>query len=345
MPFKIVLNDITKVNADAIVNAANESLSKGSGVCGAIFSVTNDERLLAECLAIGHCKTGHAIATKSYGLNSKYIIHAVGPVYDENDIGLSEKLLRSAYSNSLNLGKRLHANSIAFPLISAGKCGYPKQQALEIAVQEITAFLENNEMDISLVIHNKTDFVTDQNHIKKVADYIDQMLLEHQERNIKYSLSEAQQHGMAMPYIEKIKYEDRVSFKKEKSVYSKYSKSFNDIFNNMDETFSQKLLLLIKQKDKNEVEVYKKANIDRRLFSKIKNNKDYSATKQTVLAFAIALELSMEETRDLLLSAGYALSKSNTFDIIITYHIIKKRYSIFDINEVLFEFNQPLLGV
>lgn len=345
MPFKIVLEDITKVHADAIVNAANESLSKGSGVCGAIFSVTNDERLLAECLAIGHCKTGDAIATKSYGLNSKYIIHAVGPVYDETDIVLSEKLLRSAYLNSLNLGKKLHANSIAFPLISAGRCGYPKQQALEIAFQEITNFLENNEMDISLVIHNKTDFVTDQNHIKKVADYIDQNLLEQQEIDCRCSIRHTTRPCIAKPIILERKNEDKVKYESEEAIYPRFSKSFNNMFNNMDESFSQMLLRLIQQKNKNEVEVYKKANVDRRLFSKIKNNKDYSANKLTVLAFAIALELSLDETKDLLLKAGYALSRSSPFDIIIEYHIIHNRYNIFDINEVLFEFNQPLLGV
>lgn len=323
MPFQILHNDITNMETDAIVNAANSNLIAGGGVCGAIFSKAGKDELQKECNLLSPCPVGHAVITKGYNLKSKYIIHAVGPVYKDGNSG-EETYLKSAYKNSLKLAKDYNLKSISFPLISAGIYGYPKKEALNIAVTTIKEFLQDNDMDIYLVVFNREVVCLSEKLYHNIKHYIDDFYEDENyfPRNINL--------------LEMEEIIEEKSFDK---------KSLENILDNMDETFSQMLLRLIEEKGKTDVEIYKKANMDRKLFSKIRSNKDYNPKKTTALSLAIALELSLDETNDLLSRAGYSLSHSHKFDLIIEYFIKNKNYDIFTINEALFAFEQPLLAI
>ncbi len=331
MPFNIIRNDITKLKTDAIVNAANSALLAGGGVCGAIFTAAGIEKLQAECNKIGHCDIGDAVITKGYDLPAKYVIHTVGPVYGQNPKE-EENQLYSCYISSLNLAKDKGLNSIAFPLISSGIYGYPKAEALKIATRAIKDFLAENEMDISLVVYDRKAFEISGKLFEKVQSYIDETLVVEDYRR-KLNICESKMMSDAcfdaMPMSEAPKQSKR---------------NLQDLVEKQVETFSQMLLRLIDEKGMTDVEVYKRANIDRKLFSKIRG-KDYTPRKHTVIALAISLKLSLDETEDLLKRAGYALSECNKFDVIIEYFIENEEYDIFEINEALFYFEQQLLGV
>ncbi len=331
MPFEIVRNDITKMAVDAIVNAANETLLGGGGVDGAIHRAAGSE-LLAECRKLGGCKTGEAKLTKGYDLPSKYVIHTVGPIWEGGGYG-EEDLLRSCYRNSLSLAKKKKCDSVAFPLISSGVYGYPKDKALKVAVDEISAFLLKNEMTVYLVIFDKASLVISEKLFSSIKEYIDDTYVTRRTDNV-----EERRRAMAQMTKE--------SVCAEASCYmTAPSMALDDIVFNLDESFSQMLLRKIDEKGMKDSECYKRANIDRKLFSKIRSDANYRPKKVTAIAFAIALELSLEETNDMLKKAGYALSHSNKFDIIIEYFIKEKNYNIHEINEALFAFDQVLLGV
>ncbi len=151
MPFFKVQNDITKMETDAIVNAANRRLRVGGGVCGAIFRAAGVEKLQAACNGLGPIETGQAVITDGFHLPAKYIIHTAGPIYQGGNHG-EEALLRACYMNSLQLAKEHGCKSIAFPLISSGIYGYPKEEALRVAEEAIGDFLTSNEMDVYLVL-------------------------------------------------------------------------------------------------------------------------------------------------------------------------------------------------
>lgn len=336
MPLEIIRNDITKVHADAIVNAANSSLLGGGGVDGAIHRAAGPE-LLAECRTLGGCKTGQAKITKGYKLPAKYVIHTVGPVWHGGKSN-EEELLADCYKNSLALAKQYHLESVAFPLISSGAFGYPKDKALQTAISAIGEFLLNNEMTVFLVAYDKTAFMLTEKLFSSIAQYIDDKYIEErpfdrrnrlqEERRISESyLSDAELFSMEVPAIAK-----------------KQKRSLDDVVNQMDETFSQMLLRMIDENGMTDAETYKKANIDRKLFSKIRNDINYKPSKPTAIAFAIALRLNLDETKDLLLKSGFALSHSSKFDIIIQYFIENGNYNIFEINEALFAFDQNPLG-
>lgn len=333
MPFQILHNDITKMNTDAIVNAANSKLLMGGGVCGAIFRAAGEKELQKECEQIKQCPVGHAVITKAYNLKAKYIIHTVGPIYKDGNSN-EANFLKSAYETSLKLAKDYNLKSIAFPLISSGIYGYPKKEALNIAVSTIKEFLADNDMDIYLVVFDRKAVHLSEELYEGIQHYIDDF---YEDENYRlrdiYSLE-----------IEEI-YHDDCNF--QEPIYE--TKDFNKrslerILDNIDESFSQMLLRLIDEKGKADVEVYKKANMDRKLFSKIRSNKDYNPKKSTALSLAIGLELSLDETKDLLAKAGYTLSPSHKFDLIVEYFIKNKNYDIFIINEALFSFEQPLLA-
>ena len=332
MPFQILYNDITNMETGAIVNAANSNLIAGGGVCGSIFSKAGKDELQKECNELSPCAVGHAVITKGYNLKSKYIIHAVGPIYKDGNSN-EETYLKSAYKNSLKLAKDYNLKSIAFPLISSGIYGYPKKEALDIAISTIKEFLKNNEMDIYLVVFDRKVVELSEELYENIKHYIDCFYEDenYAPRNIK---------NLEMEEIFEANYYSKQIIHDEKS-FSK--ESLESILNNMDETFSEMLLRLIDEKGKTDVQVYKKANMDRKLFSKIRSNKDYNPKKTTALSLAIALELSLDETKDLLSRAGYSLSPSNKFDLIIEYFIKNENYDIFIINEALFSFEQPLL--
>lgn len=336
MSFIIIRNDITKMNVDAIVNAANTALKMGGGVCGAIFKAAGESELQNACNKLAPINTGEAVITPGFRLPAKYIIHTAGPVYNDGKHG-EEELLRACYTNSLKLAVENGCMSIAFPLISSGIYGYPKAEALHVATSAIQAYLEHDDIEVFLVVFDKEAFEISEDLLGEVEAYIDEKYIgDYDDLRSRYRLLSDE---MESPY------QMAESVTEPAPVKKMMVGGIEDLVGNLDESFSQTLLRLIDAKGKTDVEVYKRANIDRKLFSKIRSNKGYMPSKRTAIALAIALELSLDETDDLLERAGYALSHSQKFDVIVEYFIMNGKYDIYLINEVLFKYDQPLLGV
>lgn len=334
MPFTIVRQDITKMKVDAIVNAANTELQMGGGVCGAIFQAAGAGELQAACDEAAPIRTGEAAITPAFALPAKFVIHAAGPVYSRWNKKKSRALLASAYRQSLRLASKAGCESIAFPLISSGIYGYPREEALEVARRTIEEYLRNNDMDIYLAIYDKSSFQISRELLGSVESYIDEhyagesgftrrQLLDVEAKAI--ARTPGANRSACMPVAAPCP-------------------NLDELMENLDEPFSDTLLKLIDAKGKSDVEVYKSANIDRKLFSKIRTGKGYTPKKPTILALAIALELTLEETDELLERAGYALSHASKFDVIVEYFIVSGKYNIFEINEALFSYDQQLLG-
>ena len=337
MPLEIVRNDITKMAVDAIVNAANESLLGGGGVDGSIHRAAGPE-LLAECRTLGGCKTGEAKVTGAYRLPCKYVVHTVGPVWQDGKHGEREKLV-SCYRTSLALAKERGCETVAFPLISSGIFGYPKDQALRVAVDTIGEFLMENDMTVYIVIFDRAAYQISGKLFSDIAEYIDDHYVDEHTDSRRERLYR----------LRRLEMEESLACEKSAApcapiAVSAVGGSLDDLLNGLDAGFSETLLKLIDRTGKKDSEIYKKANVDRKLFSKIRNNPDYKPSKATAIAFAIALELDLEETKDFIARAGFALSHSNKFDVIIEYFIKQKKYDIFEINEALFAFDQSLLG-
>lgn len=333
MPFTIIRQDITKIQVDAIVNAANTELAMGGGVCGAIFKAAGADKLQKACDKLSPIKTGAVVITPGFDLPAKYVIHAAGPVYSRWNPAESEHLLKSAYTESLKLALANKCESIAFPLISSGVYGYPKDEALTVAVTAIKSFLTGHDMDVYLVIFDRTSFAVSKELLGEVESYIDE----------NYVAS----HLAARRTLLKNEYQamsDVMAPVFSAPEPSTGSRGLDDLINELDEPFNTTLFRLIDAKGKTDAEVYKRANIDRKLFSKIRTGKGYMPGKRTILALAIALELTLDETDDLLERAGYALSHSQKFDVIVEFFIVNGRYDIYEINEILFKYDQPLLG-
>ena len=340
MPLEIVRNDITKMKVDAIVNAANESLLGGGGVDGAIHRAAGTG-LLAECRTLGGCKTGKAKITGGYNLPAKYVIHTVGPIYDDGKYG-EKTLLESCYRESLVLAKERGCETVAFPLISSGVYGYPKDQALKVAIDVISDFLLENEMTVYIVIFDKAAYRISEKLFSDIAEYIDDNYVD---EHTDYSRERIRMNALPSmaPRTRRKKSDD--DFLEMCNCKAMLPEDGLDAkLKQIDESFSQMLLRKIDEKGMTDAECYKKANIDRKLFSKIRSDVHYKPSKPTALAFAISLELSLAETEDMLRKAGFALSHSNKFDIIIEYFISKGNYNVFEINEALFAFDQSLLG-
>jgi len=354
MPLTIIRNDITKMKTDAIVNTANTALQMGGGVCGAIFSAAGADRLQSACDKLAPIKTGEAVITPGFKLPAKYIIHTAGPVYRDGEHG-EEALLRSCYINALNLAAEHGCESIAFPLISSGIYGYPgcmgeqhaqratspKADALRVATGAIRDFLSGNDMDVFLVVFDKASFAVGKALLGAVNSYIDEHYVEeHQEKRRKLLYTERSALDNMPTDAAPMMAPSSLSMAKPKA----NRKRLDDLVGNLDEPFSATLLRLIDATGKKDAEIYRRANIDRRLFSKIRSNVGYMPSKPTVLAFAVALELTLGQTADLLGRAGFTLSHSRKFDVIVEYFIASRKYDIFEINEVLFSYDQPLLG-
>lgn len=330
MPLEIVRNDITKMSVDAIVNAAKESLLGGGGVDGCIHRAAGPE-LLQECRTLGGCRTGEAKITGAYRLPCKYVIHTVGPVWNGGEYGEREQLA-SCYRTSLALAKEHCCETVAFPLISSGIFGYPKDQALRVAVDTIGEFLLHNDMTVYIVIFSRTAYQISSKLFADIAEYVDDHYVD--------AHTDSQRERLRRMSV----LESR-TLSADAAAAPMAVGGLDSLLAHLDAGFSETLLKLIDRSGKKDAEVYKKANVDRKLFSKIRNNPDYKPSKATAIAFAIELELSLPETRDLIARAGYALSPSSKFDVIIEYFIMQRDYDIFKINEALFAFDQSLLGV
>jgi len=339
MPLEIVRNDITKMAVDAIVNAANTSLLGGGGVDGAIHRAAGPQ-LLEECRTLHGCKTGEAKITKGYRLPCKYVIHTAGPIWQDGHHG-EEALLIACYRNSLELAKAHGCETVAFPLISSGVYGYPKAQALKVAIDTITQFLFENDMTVYIVVFSKDAFEISSKLFSDIEAYIDDVYVE---EHLDYP-RESLRSRLQSKYLRQAQmYEELDECCAAPMAPTVSEACLDDMLNQIDESFAEMLIRKIDESQITDAECYKRANVDRRLFNKIKNNPAYKPSKQTVLAFAIALELSLEETKDMLMKAGFALSHSNKADIVVEYCIMTGNYNIIEINQVLFKLDLQPLG-
>ena len=404
MPFHIICADITTLFVDAIVNAANSSLLGGGGVDGAIHRAAGPE-LREYCAGLGGCATGEAKLSPGFRLPAKWIIHTVGPVWGGGGYG-EEAQLAACYRNSLALALERGCASLAFPLISAGAYGYPKDRALAVAVREIRGFLQEHEMEVTLVIFNRSDFRPPASTLAGLQLWLDRRLYE----PVWAAASGSAPVNAAPPQAVQAAYAaaPELSKKQKQSLFSRPRRkkedkqeaapavhaareelhdaedSFSAALSEaaqprsdegiapygagrpreenaapcgaarpaelderlrcLDESFSEMLLRKIDEKGLTDAACYKRANVDRKLFSKIRSDPHYRPSKPTAIAFAVALELPLRETRELLMKAGFALSHSNKFDVIIEYFIANGNYDVFEINEALFAFDQNLLG-
>ena len=359
MPFNIIRDDITRVKCDAIVNAANPSLLGGGGVDGAIHRAAGPE-LLAECRTLGGCDTGDAKATKGYKLPCKYVIHTVGPVWQGGNEH-EQELLVSCYRRAMELALSLGCESIAFPLISAGVYGYPTEDAITTAAGTIRQFLAEHDMDVTLVMFDRTAAAISRSLYDSIAEYIDDAYSDARSDSLNRTRFEGMAGAMSAPSAVKggksglfgrLKKPEKKKNTAEavpmmttaEDACESRDESLESYLASRDESFSEALLRLIDEHGLTDSQTYRKANIDRKLFSKIRTDRSYKPKKQTVLAFAIALELSLPETLSLLSKAGYTLSDSLKFDLIVKYFISRGSYDIFEINRALFAFDQTLIG-
>lgn len=324
MPVRIVRNDIAKMHADAIVNAANAQLSAGGGVCGALHAAAGPG-LLQECMSLHGCKTGQVKVTGGYNLHCKYVIHAVGPMWQGGSRGERE-LLASCYRQALAKAQELGCRSIAFPILSSGIYGYPKAEALQVAMEEIGAFLMAQDMQVDLVVYTRESVEIGSKLFADIRQYIDDHyvaahtdVMRRPDPPLMMESVACMPAPCAAPDLE-------------------------EELLHLDESFSQAVLRLIGEKGMTNAQCYKKANLDRKHFSKIQNDVHYKPKKTTALALAVALELSLDETKALLQKAGLAISHSDVFDVIVEFFIRQEKYDIFVINEALFLHDQPMLG-
>lgn len=355
MPFEIVRNNIVNMYADAVVNPANPQPVIGSGVDSAIHQAAG-VNLLEARKQLGVIPRGEARITPAFALNAKYVIHTVGPIWQDGMSGEAD-CLRNCYLNSLNLAVEHHCESIAFPLISTGNYGFPKDLALQTAISTISSFILEHEMMVYLVVFDKKAYTLSEKLFKEVASYIDDHYVEEirvkeyspagQRRRIDAELAEycamaPVQNSVVLP--DEISSKMRAPRKRQSPKAAKAERKLEDLLQEVEDTFSESLLRWIIKNDKTNPEVYKKANMDRKLFSKILNNKDYKPSKLNAIALAIALELNLDETKDFIGRAGYALTHSSKLDIIVEWFIQQKNYNVFEINMTLFEFGQPTIG-
>lgn len=347
MPFTLLRQDITKMKVDAIVNAANTALRMGGGVCGAIFKEAGVLKLQTACADLSPIATGQAVITPGFALPAKYIIHTAGPVYQDGRHN-EEQLLGDCYRNSLKLALDNNCASIAFPLISSGIYGYPKGEALAVAIQAIRNFLTDHELDVYLTVFDKSAYSISRQLFAEVESYIDEHYaaasLAADSRRLSTPGADRADPLRTLQNLNALHMEEALTIEAFQGQPAERKKDLSELMGNLDEPFSATLLKLIDHKGRSDVEVYRRANLDRKLFSKIRTNANYMPSKRTALALCVALELSLRETLDLLKRAGYSLSHAQKADVIVEYFILNHKYDLYAINEVLFQYDQPLLG-
>ena len=355
MPLNIIRQDITKMKTDAIVAAEGHNLAS-HGQVGLAIAMAAGEEYQRACEELGQCDTGDAKITKGYDLPAKYVIHTTGPLYQGGDKG-EKILLRSCYEKSLSLAKENGCRSIAFPVISTGGYGFPKDEGLKIATDAITGFLEKDDMDVYLVVYDKETTLLSQDLDYEIEEYIDDNYVGEREpgfnnfhstvrenRNSTYGAAPGKRNK---PKRRRLDIAEGGLFEADECTANAAPIVHNSLESALkvrDESFQQMLFRLIVEKDLKNSEVYSRANISKSHFSKIKLNADYKPKKETVFALAVALELSIEETRELMMKAGYAISHSFVLDTIVEYFIVHGRYDITEINFALFDHDQTLLG-
>ena len=341
MPFRIIRSDITKVKADAIVNTANPKPIIGRGTDSAIYKAAGEMFLLKERQKIGDIAPGQAVHTNAFHLDAKYIIHTVGPAWIDGNHG-ERDILHLCYENTLNKAAELSCSSIAFPLIATGVYGFPKDEALQIALAEINRFLLSHNMKVIIVVFDREAFELSGKLVDDIEEYIDEHSSK-KHREVEYGGDYGYERRMRQArYLESTEVIPGASSATLEE--DAFGKSLDEVLGSTEDTFQQRLFKLIDESGMDDVTVYKKANIDRKVFSRIRCKEDYKPKKKTAVAFAIALQLDMPTMRDLLSRAEIALSPSSKFDLIITYFITNKVYDIYEINAALFKYGQPILG-
>ena len=340
MPFLMIRNDITKVAADAIVNPANRNLLQGSGTSRAIYQAAGEQELTAACEAIGYCDLGKAVCTPAFRLPAKYIFHAVCPAWHGDMAGEAEQLV-GAYHSALELAVEHHCESVAFPLLSSGNYGYPKEQAFRIAVDTITGFVLDHDLTVYLVLYDRHSLAVSRKLFASVEEYIDDHYVAQNDESYEFDRWRRESaerrrrlEEEAAPMLEAAA----------PPAAPMAARSLENLMDNLGESFTTRLLRLIDERGLKDSTVYKQSNISRQHFSKIQCNRDYNPKKKTVLAFAVGLHLSEDETIDLLKSAGYAFSDGSKRDWIVRYCLEHKIYNINQVNTLLFEYDQEQLG-
>ena len=345
MPFLMIRNDITKVAADAIVNPANRNLLQGSGTSRAIYQAAGEQELTAACEAIGRCEPGRAVCTPAFGLPAKYIFHAVCPAWHGGGFGEAEQLA-GAYHSALELAAKYHCESVAFPLLSSGNYGYPKEQAFRIAVDTITQYVIEHDLTVYLVLYDRGSLAVSRKLFASVEEYIDDHYVAQNDESYQFDRRRRESverrrwrlEEKAAPMLE------TAAAPPPPAVAPMAARSLENLMDNLGEGFTTRLLRLIDERGLKDSTVYKQSNISRQHFSKIQCNRDYNPKKKTVLAFAVGLHLSEDETIDLLKSAGYAFSDGSKRDWIVRYCLEHKIYNINQVNTLLFEYDQEQLG-
>jgi len=334
MPIHFIRNDITAMNTDAIVTSVSCDLVVDGGVNGAVHRAAGPG-LAEACSAVGICSTGSAFITPGFKLNCRHVIHTAPPVWADSKDVVAQ--LHSCYVNSLQLARSYSLESVAFPLLSSGAYGCPPRHALHIAAEAIKGYLAAHswDADIYIVVFDTASFEAGRHMYPDIERYITDSYADEHIRL--YTRRNRPLSAMIMPNAAPIPVmagDGCIS----------PAASLDEALSQIDESFTQMLLRKIKERGMENPDCYRKANIDKKLFSKIIKNVHYRPKKNTALALAISLELDIDETREFLMKAGYALTHSEKFDIIVEYFIIKGIYDIFEINEALFAYDMPLLG-
>lgn len=351
MSFKIIRNDITKVKADVIVNTANPKPIYEDGTDAAIYHAAGADALLAERKKIGCIQAGELAVTAAFSLAAKYIIHTVGPVWVDGEHN-EFQILENCYVHSLEKALALGCESIAFPLIATGVYGFPKDKALEIAVSVFSRFLQEHEIQIILVVFDKASFQLSGQIVGEIDSYID-------ENYVKRSYGEfpcgdcgrSPREAVLCNIQDTREYSSYAiqSNSVESQLFSKSArskeKSFEEEFEELGMTFHDKLFELIDQSGMDNKDIWKKANLDRKHFSKIQCDIHYHPKKKTVMALCIALQLDLDQTKDLLARADWALSPSSKRDLIVQKAIMNHEYDIMKLNMILFQYTNEVLGV
>ena len=348
MPLKIIRQDITKIKCDAIVNPTNPHYAHGGGTDASIHAAAG-EALYRACVEQGPLSVGHAVITPAFALPCKYVIHTVGPYWRGGMVG-EEALLRACYIESLKLAVLHKCKTVAIPLISSGSFGFPKDRVLRIAMDTIEAFLLDHEIRVYVVVYDKESTAISLKLFADVQMFIDDNYVgEKGFRRYKKGFRRYVLGSSNSMFEESDCFYDEYVPCREIGMGADASlapgASIEDLLGQIDESFSEMLLRKIDESGMTDAECYKKANVDRKLFSKIRSNKEYRPSKNTVLAFAVALRLPLDEVREMLAKAGFALSHSSKFDIIVEYFIVQGTYDLFAINETLLAFDQKLLGM
>ena len=340
MPFSIVRNDIARVRADVLVNAANERLAAGGGVCGAIFAGAGASRMAVACAQIGHCPTGSAVTTPGFDLPCRWVVHAVGPIWRGGSHGERE-LLQGCYRSVFAEVARLGATSVAFPLISAGIFGYPVREALDVARAEASAFLDDHpDVEVTLVVFTRDVVAQGVALLGELREYVDDAYVERSPHLYDRSAELRELRAPeAHPFVAA-----SLAVPAPAAGGPVPPDELAERLAHLDAPFSEALLALIDERGLTDAQVYRRANLSRQLFSKIRSKPDYRPSKPTAVALALALGLTLPQTQELLAHAGLTLSRSSKFDVIVEFYLARGVHDVMAVNEALFAFDQPLLG-